>query len=694
MATLYKTNYFENLNRILTTSDCQPMIFLANPTGEALSAIKVFNSCKSELSFIDKDTLSFSVPEHYFDIYSGEYVRTLNYDDIVKYRLLYTNGLGIYVIMEVTDTNDGLSRAKEVTAYSYEYSLSFKPADIFSTVSSEDATMELTLLQILNSCYKQTGWSYILSDNLKSLQRTFDDEINENWWDFLTSTVSDAFDCFFIFDNFSKCIYGYTQSEFEEDYRSNLFLTHDYLLNEVKVTEVSDNITTVMKVEGTDFDISEVNPLGSYIYNFDYFMNTKWMSEELIGKIKAWQEKVESLRPMYADLMMVKNYLIKMKNDCIAQASIYRAEKNAVADRLSTITDNNVIIKDFGAPYGKVSYSGALNSTWSGYHARERMYYVEDDETAPSNYADIMSMINTIDKFTGSPGGTPSDRIIIYTSIEDKILVLPTRVWSISRNPNPNGYVNHRFFYFTVNTDDTSASTPVLTWTVSPAHQLADGSYAYGYFVKLYSYFSNTEESNIVQSHLHYAYNVISDVKDENSNHKWFSYKTDDNGNRIPIWSLSDIRHMCAFERFFTKEEIVELQKFMIYDTYTDDNYAQENLTNNSILPTRKRNLANQLYNVGAAELRRKSFPKYTYEVDVNNFVSLDEYKSFCEQLSMGHTINIEMPNSEIATPSLSSCSIDFDNISSLTLEFANARDVKSNEISFNSLFRNKNKKG
>ena len=181
MATLFKTNYFDNLNRILGTSDSQPMIFLANPTGETLSCIKVFNNCKSQLSFLDKDTLTFTVPEHYFDIFTGDYVRTSNYDDIVKYRLLFTNGIGYYVITEVTDSGDGLSRSKEVTAYSYEYSLSFKPTDIFSTVSSEEGTMELKLSEILEACKSQNGWNYVISNTLSKTQRTFDNEIKESW---------------------------------------------------------------------------------------------------------------------------------------------------------------------------------------------------------------------------------------------------------------------------------------------------------------------------------------------------------------------------------------------------------------------------------------------------------------------------------------------------------------------------------
>lgn len=683
MATLFKTNYFDNLNRILGTSDSQPMIFLANPTGETLSCIKVFNNCKSQLSFLDKDTLTFTVPEHYFDIFTGDYVRTSNYDDIVKYRLLYTNGIGYYVITEVTDSGNGLSRSKEITAYSYEYSLSFKPADIFSTTSSEEGKMELKLSEILEACKSQNGWNYVISNTLSKTQRTFDNEIKENWWDFLTSTVSEAFDCFFIFDNESKKIYVYTQTEFEENYKSDLYLTHDYLLNEIKVTEVSDNITTVLKVEGADFDISLVNPLGSYIYNFDYFMNTKWMSQSLIDKIKAWQSKVSSLRGMYYDLMMIKNYLIEKKNDCVSQASIYKAKKEATADRLSCITDSQVIIKDFGEHYGKVSYSGALQSTWSAHHTRERMYYNSEDETMPSNYKDIVDMINILDKSTASPGGTPSEPIVVYTSIADKILILPTRVWSInSGTPNPTDFQNQIIYDFVVDSNG-------ITWTISPPYQLENGTYAYGYYARLYNTADNETESRITQSHLYYAYNIVTPVSDSDGNFVKFENKTDENNQKISVWSLADIRHKCSFEQNFTSKEIAELQKFMIYDTYSDDNYSQEDLTGGGILPTKKRNLANQLYEVGVSELRRKSFPKYKYDINVNNFISLNEYREFCKQLSMGHTVNIEMPSGEFVTPSLGTCDVEFDNINTLSLQFVNSRDVKTDEMTFNTLFRN-----
>ena len=671
MSTLYKTNYFDNLNRILGTSDCQPMMFLANPTGETLSCIKVFNNCKAQLSFLDKDTLTFTVPEHYFDIYTGKYVRTSNYDDIVKYRLLHTNGIGYYVIVEVTDSGDGLSRSKEVTAYSYEYSLSFKPADIFSTTSSEEGKMELKLSEILEVCKSQNGWNYVVSDTLSKTQRTFDNEIKENWWDFLTSTVSEAFDCFFIFDNESKKIYAYTQTEFEENYKSNLYLTHDYLLNEVKVTEVSDNITTVLGVEGSDFDVSLVNPLGSYIYNFDYFMNTKWMSQNLIDKIKAWQSKVNSLRGMYYDLMMIKNYLIALKNQYMSLGSEYRAKKLSTIDRMSLVTNEDDKVASLNFPGSQpISVYAAYYNSFLYYQKMERMYYDEDYPTyVDSNYNTAVNMISVLDKSTASPGGSS----IIYHSIADDIIMLPKYYMAmVNEVDTPEGINYHEYNRWVENGE--------IKWSRTPPAVINGNNYT-GYKFK-----KNTNVCAETQSHLHGAYNIFN----YSSSTGLYSKKKDKDGNDIPVWSLSDIRHMCKLETNFTAEELSELQKFMIYDTYVDENYAQEDLIQNSYLPKYKKDLANQLYEVGVSELRRKSFPKYKYDINVNNFISHNEYREFCKQLSMGYTVNIEMPNGEFSTPSLGTCDVEFDNINTLSLQFVNSRDVKTDEMTFNTLFRNK----
>ena len=56
----------------------------------------------------------------------------------------------------------------------------------------------------------------------------------------------------------------------------------------------------------------------------------------------------------------------------------------------------------------------------------------------------------------------------------------------------------------------------------------------------------------------------------------------------------------------------------------------------------------------------------------------------------MGYTVNIEMPNGEFSTPSLGTCDVEFDNINTLSLQFVNSRDVKTDEMTFNTLFRNK----
>ena len=251
------------------------------------------------------------------------------YDYVVSKRIISIDGIKRFIITDVSETDDGITKQKEVTAYSLEMELSYKKINLFDgTYKFYDPLNPQNTL--LGKILETTNWTVgDVDSDLLNMYRTF--EIPDSTvYEFLLNDVENSYECVFVFDTFQKTVSAYTLPSLVS--KTDIYLTYDNLINQIQITEKSDEIVTALSVYGgNDLGIATVNPLGTNtIYNFDYFKNTQWMDQDLINAINNWETKVQNNTSTYANLLTrYKNTNVTLVN-LKSQLEDQKTEKDSI----------------------------------------------------------------------------------------------------------------------------------------------------------------------------------------------------------------------------------------------------------------------------------------------------------------------------------------------------------------------------
>ena len=138
-----------------------------------------------------------------------------------------------------------------------------------------------------------------VSTSLWTKYRTFD-VTNETLYSFMMNSVSNAYECFFIFDTETRTVYVKDTADVVNT--TAIYLSYDNLIKNAQITEKSDEFVTALSVlGGGDLDIRTVNPLGTnFIYDFSYPMEQGQMSKDLYDAIDLWNQKIDAYQTSYA----------------------------------------------------------------------------------------------------------------------------------------------------------------------------------------------------------------------------------------------------------------------------------------------------------------------------------------------------------------------------------------------------------
>lgn len=260
------------------------------------------------------------IPEISFRIYQfvdGE--KNPHYDKVLEFQYVLLPEIGYFQIMQkpvvITDRN---MEYKEVTAQSAEIELGQKYLNTFSinmgTVESIDGVClyqagdsKHSLLNLVLE--KLPSWSIDYVDpKIATLQRSFEVD-NQDVYSFLTSDVSKAFGCIFIFDTLHNTIHVYEQDSVSED--TNIVISFQNLAKKIKLTPDADSVKTCVTLVGSDsLTIRELNMGYDRIYNFDYFVTPEYMNQELIDAYKDYQKAYEQYNKQYTPLLTAYQDLI------------------------------------------------------------------------------------------------------------------------------------------------------------------------------------------------------------------------------------------------------------------------------------------------------------------------------------------------------------------------------------------------
>lgn len=283
----------------------KPIIYITKKDKTFLGAVSIYDDLSLTFNLNAYQTASFKI---YRDINGKKYK---HYDDFQEDRLIMIQGIGWYKIhVETNIENTGIS--KSITANSLECTLCNKRLidfecntgeilydDYVKTIFYDPTNPKGSLLhRVLNVA---PSWSVGHVDaTLANKQRSFDED-DIDVYSFLTGDVSEAFNCLFIFDTFNMTVSAYDLDNYGDD--TNIYVSMDNLAQSMTETVDENSIITCYRVNGGDgIYINEVNPNSTNkIYNFEYYLPE--MEESIQNKVKSYNEKYQSLKPQYEEIM-------------------------------------------------------------------------------------------------------------------------------------------------------------------------------------------------------------------------------------------------------------------------------------------------------------------------------------------------------------------------------------------------------
>lgn len=139
---------------------------------------------------------------------------------------------------------------------------------------------------------------------------------------------------------------------------------------------------------------------------------------------------------------------------------------------------------------------------------------------------------------------------------------------------------------------------------------------------------------------------------------------------------LNGIHTELSLDEYFTAEELIELDKFLFGEIYTNEYYViGENFTYEDVA-----DLAQELYQQGKEALLRASQPNYTFELSAVNYLFLKEYQHYIAQTALGCTVNAEIADGEWVTPLLVEIDFSFDKPDDFSMVWGNRYRLQTPE--------------
>gem|GEM_PF-5223994 len=298
------TIHFDKLNQVEI-----PNVMICHKSKHRIGYLNCVENLKIKYFLNDMSTCDFKIPR----MINSKKNRYYDYVD-TKMNILVV-GYGWFTITECITTSTGNSEYKTVSAKGLEYELTAQQVHDLEINSGDIDYDNYTPIKFYNPNNKDASLLHIVLDELpnwsighvdielEDMQRSFDID-EQNVYAFLTGEVSEAFECFFIFDGYYRTVNAFRTENYGKNTR--IMLNFNNLCQEIEVNYDDSSIITEYRIVGEDgIDIRNVNPTGSnVISNYSYFLNTKFMSQETIDCYNNFQQVYSENIDKYKDLLL------------------------------------------------------------------------------------------------------------------------------------------------------------------------------------------------------------------------------------------------------------------------------------------------------------------------------------------------------------------------------------------------------
>lgn len=344
------------------------------------------------------------------------------YGLVEKRKYIYMEGVGYFRITDCSEENGGDDDIKKIiTAESKEAELGninvpdlgttdLQTKATFYTLKLYDAvgdteTKPTNLEDCVIKRIQQSliGWRFDLSllDKPRAISQsayTFgtnesgQESIGENIYNFLTTTVAEAFEVIFIFDTLKSTIIPIYRDQYYN--MTSLFFDRNNIVESSRRNEKEGTFCTCLELSPNEDlipYINSVNPTGKYLYDFSYYLdNNGWMTEDLKSAIRTWQNRIAAAGDDASDPQVFRCFEAwtaakSMNEKAKDNAILYQNQYNALTQAPSDDPQQNV--------------GEALNNIPLSSDVANRAAIKNDDGTLVSNLTIDQGMknINTLE---------------------------------------------------------------------------------------------------------------------------------------------------------------------------------------------------------------------------------------------------------------------------------------------------------
>ena len=626
----------------------QPVLVLKNLDGTFIQPLTNAFNVEAKLYYNETSELSFDLPAF------ANGVATPHYEDVVGMRLVDWIGVGQFILVNPSVENNGYSEIKACKAYSLEYELTYKSTYI------KEGTYEFwnpmapagTVLGMILSDYP--SWSVGTVDtDLVGRYRTFESD-NQKSYDLMKNTLQDMYQCIFDFDTYGRKIN--VRSVASQTRERPVYLSTDNLIKKIQVEEDTENIFTVLDVNGADdVDIRSVNPLGTNkIYNLDYFMNTSYFSQAMIDKWQEWKTVYEDAQKQYYNITVEK----VLEEAALAAAKAVLMELKNELSKYETLQSTYVEASAQG-----IDRSSELADIKSKISAQERKISDKEEE--------IASIQETIDSGL-------AQQQEINAECAFKNFFTNAELTTLDRYFKQDAISESSFVYKKVSSyadPDIGSTVPSVSIALTGA-KISGAKLQSGRLV--YSAIGGNLE--VATGDIKVSAKVVRSTLEQKGDGKliYSAYLNKGSYNDVSFESAG----ITVAGTSITVSTDVKQDEEVGGEHYVEGTYFTANCGESSFFFTRncseyeKRSIEWDLLEYGQQELTDLCWPSYSFSVDVGNFLALDDFVAFKNQFALGDKVYINLGD-KILTPIAIGVEVNFEKLSDFKLLFGDKYSLK-----------------
>lgn len=726
------------------------------------------NSFSYTTALQDIDNITFTV-DRYIDV-DGEQIESNGYNDLDYLMEVSIDDIGTFIIDTPPTTNkDTDKESKEVSAKSCEWEMLSKDLVAFKVNTGEDTSVErlidnnidftgLTIeyvrvydeerpqFSLLDIVIKEKlpDWSVGYVSEVIAKKTPYFNIDSTNVYAFFTQDMSKYLQCIFTFDAVNRKINVYSAEEIGED--TGINISDRNLLKQLSIEPQTEEIYTRYKVFGNDeLDIRQVNFGSDTIEDITYYLDTKYMSQELIDKYKSFTEYKESRREDYINKMKEYISTLETRNELVNRLPLDSLNYDWDSFNEDELKEElgyfqglvNVILQNLVGIGTEVTNLELVTDFINAHKSNAEM---QKYKSALHLY--IHNIDNLIDSYINSTTGDT------LTVIINNIATITTRVdlqrildgnFSWFAAIDYNELQNSMYWW-----DYTSYTTSIIpnidialsnigktdndkvdynedwktNWDLYGTNELKAQIELYknkmesvSEYIKPWNNLSDTEKQKYTGEEpyngLHNEYlEAKKNHDDATAKYNTLIKEVNDYDEDLKIIQeeLSSIANDVSIknESFgFTDNELKILGSFYIDAEYTNENFLVTEYTTS----TEKVDIELELLNYAKEDIAKQSRPQYHFSCDIDNLFAIAEYKIWHDSLSNGNFIWVSLDSFNYEKvrivsitrnpmlPNDSELEVEFSNMlvwngqrSDLTDLFDNAMSSTSNEISRGSL--------